>query len=279
MTLWMCPLLGMTHMTHLVVFLFKFIRNSMYCLHTLSATLFTAADTSFNTLPTVEERVNMQIECMHNLINLERCRTNSMAFGDLDLGDADTVKEVCLWPGVYCEDRAQTSVTKILWMANRPKAFDSFFETAYCLLLEWLPPTLTRFAVQRAAIHFGLSVPHLPRKLRYLTAENCELVGSLVLRGLPPALITLQLSHNFFMGKIYLVALPKQIEFVDLRFNAITHAYVLNELLPRSLCEVVLYNGSEFSNKVSIRSLNRKQRPDPRVQVSASLGPLRSAKR
>ena len=247
----------------------------MHCPLALFATHLTAADIPSNTLPTAEERDIMQIECMHNLINLERCRTNSMAFGDLDLGDADTVNEVCLWPGVYCE----TSVTKILWMDNRPKELDSFFETAYCLLLEWLPPTLTRFAVQRAAIHFGLSVPHLPHKLRYFTAENCELVGSLVLRGLPPALIALQLSHNFFIGKIYLVELPKQIEFVDLRFNAISHAYVLNELLPRSLCEVVLYNGSEFSNKVSIRSLNRKQGPDPRVQVSASLGPLRSAKR
>mmetsp|Transcript_367 Transcript_367/g.621 ORF Transcript_367/g.621 Transcript_367/m.621 type:complete len:246 (-) Transcript_367:28-765(-) len=167
---------------------------------------------------------------------------------------------VCKWKGVHCNDRSL--ITAINWK-NLSKKQETFFN------IEWLPPTLTRINMEMILFFHSAEIRTrtFPRALIFCALTRTGLLGNINLQTLPEHLRRLDLSYNHFEGTVSLVHLPKTIERIIFRSNAIRKVVLFNERLPSTLQYAVF---SQVMRKVKFVCFDGEL-PDPRVTQDDSI--------
>ncbi|KNH06216.1 leucine-rich receptor-like protein kinase [Perkinsela sp. CCAP 1560/4] len=106
------------------------------------------------------------------------------------------------------------------------------------IFIEYVPPTVEVFKIERCSLHHEFNARVLPRDAVTVSLVLNRLYGNPRLSGLPRHIEELDLSHNALCGQLFLVHLPKRIRLIDLSRNNITSKSVLYKDLPASLTVV-----------------------------------------
>ena len=168
----------------------------------------------------------------------------------------------CLWNGVRCE---HGSVREILWGLNYAREYNISCDLRW-VYLSWLPPSVVTVKMYGTESMDLLCTRCLPHTLQHVSAQHCQIGGTLDMHHLPPKLVHLNLSANKLTGTVSLLNPPAGIVEILLGKNSFEKLFVDNAKLPVSLTKVVFLQ----SNRIECIELNSKKM-DARIKFMPTM--------
>ena len=135
------------------------------------------------------------------------------------------------WRGIKCD--IEDNIVSVSWI-------DWFWarNEGGTLDLQWLPCTVTRFAVTGSRLEGTVDMISLPRNLEYLFLDRNDLYGTIDIPSAPNPIKKLILYENHFHGTLNLLCIPPHAEVIQLNNNKFHGCVVIGNLPPslRDLC-------------------------------------------
>ena len=173
----------------------------------------------------------------------------------------------CEWKNVAC---AEDFVTALHWDKTflRSKGQSVPVVEIRRPDLRWLPSTLESVNMAHQVIGFDLKARLLPKNLRDLRLNSCELRGLINLSIMPEPLEFIDLRNNAICGTVYLIDLPLELREAFLSGNVFQRIIIDNDGLPEKLERIEL-DRAFGKNLVPISFAQDEQVLDNRIAMRA----------
>ena len=182
-------------------------------------------------------------------------------FRELSTAHVWSIKAITEWDGVDLDSNG--CVISIMWMSLFPFCVKNGQGS---MAFECIPPTVTKFFVQKNQLRGTIDTASLPASLKSFNVSENELSGEVDLTSLPASLERFHIEKNRFYGFVTLHKLPQSLYELGLARNWFTGNLKITKI-PSGM-KHMSFEFNRFEGDIMVSSL-----PDSAWKLTVSISP------